>query len=95
MLVFEAVYVHKSWLSVICFYMAFARINVPQVHSRARALKTHNNNNNTLQLRAYQREGVNWLAFNWLQRRGSILADEMGLGKTVQVGDRPWCCTAL
>eukprot|EP00961_Rhodomonas_salina_P200961 2711070-Rhodomonas_salina.1 len=32
----------------------------------------------------FQREGVNWLVFNWLQRRGSILADEMGLGKTVQ-----------
>ena len=36
------------------------------------------------QLRDYQKEGVNWLVFNWLQHRGSILADEMGLGKTVQ-----------
>ncbi|EKX33876.1 hypothetical protein GUITHDRAFT_45412, partial [Guillardia theta CCMP2712] len=42
-------------------------------------------------LREYQREGVNWLIFNWLQRRGSILADEMGLGKTVQaVGFMSW-----
>ena len=42
-------------------------------------------------LRPYQREGVNWLAYNWLQRRGSILADEMGLGKTVQaVGFMQW-----
>ena len=36
------------------------------------------------QLRDYQKEGVNWLVYNWLQHRGSILADEMGLGKTVQ-----------
>jgi len=35
-------------------------------------------------LRAYQLEGLNWLAFNWHQGRNSILADEMGLGKTVQ-----------
>jgi SNF2 family DNA or RNA helicase len=31
-------------------------------------------------LRAYQLEGLNWLVFNWYQRRNSILADEMGLG---------------
>lgn len=39
-------------------------------------------NNN--QLRDYQLEGVNWLLFNWYNRRNCILADEMGLGKTVQ-----------
>ncbi|KAF4701792.1 choline dehydrogenase 2, partial [Perkinsus olseni] len=32
----------------------------------------------------FQIEGVQWLLYNWSQRRGSILADEMGLGKTVQ-----------
>ena len=32
----------------------------------------------------FQKEGVEWLLYNWLQGRGSILADEMGLGKTVQ-----------
>ena len=32
----------------------------------------------------FQREGIQWLLYNWLQGRGSILADEMGLGKTVQ-----------
>mmetsp|Transcript_27904 Transcript_27904/g.44730 ORF Transcript_27904/g.44730 Transcript_27904/m.44730 type:complete len:1362 (-) Transcript_27904:126-4211(-) len=37
-----------------------------------------------LQLRSYQLEGLNWLAFNHAYRRGSILADEMGLGKTCQ-----------
>lgn len=37
-----------------------------------------------LVLREYQLEGLNWLIFNWYQRRNCILADEMGLGKTVQ-----------
>lgn len=40
---------------------------------------------NALKLRSYQVEGLNWLAFNYTQKRGCILADEMGLGKTVQV----------
>jgi len=35
-------------------------------------------------LRSYQLEGVNWLLFNWYNRRSCILADEMGLGKTIQ-----------
>lgn len=36
-------------------------------------------------LRSYQREGVDWLAFNWFQGRNCMLADEMGLGKTLQI----------
>eukprot|EP01083_Nonionella_stella_P000951 2726_1 len=39
----------------------------------------------TGELRSYQKEGVDWLCFNWHQSRCSLLADEMGLGKTVQV----------
>jgi len=35
-------------------------------------------------LRSYQVTAVNWLTFNWANRRNSILADEMGLGKTCQ-----------
>jgi hypothetical protein len=35
-------------------------------------------------LRSYQLEGVNWLLFNWWNKRSCILADEMGLGKTCQ-----------
>ena len=35
-------------------------------------------------LRSYQREGLNWLLFNWYTRQNCILADEMGLGKTIQ-----------
>lgn len=38
----------------------------------------------TLSLRAYQLEGLNWLLWNWYNERPSILADEMGLGKTIQ-----------
>jgi SNF2 family DNA or RNA helicase len=30
-------------------------------------------------LRSYQLEGVNWLLFNWWNKRSCILADEMGL----------------
>lgn len=37
-------------------------------------------------LRAYQLEGLNWLVFNWYQRRNSILADEMGLGALAAPG---------
>jgi len=36
------------------------------------------------ELKSYQKDGVDWLAFNWHQARNSMLADEMGLGKTVQ-----------
>ena len=39
-------------------------------------------NNNVL--RSYQIEGINWMLWNWVNRRNSMLADEMGLGKTVQ-----------
>lgn len=35
-------------------------------------------------LRDYQLEGLNWMVFNWYNRRNCILADEMGLGKTIQ-----------
>jgi len=39
---------------------------------------------NNLRLRSYQLEGVNWLIWNWWNKRSCILADEMGLGKTIQ-----------
>ena len=32
---------------------------------------------NGMRLRQYQLEGVNWLLFQWHQRRSCILADEM------------------
>ena len=35
-------------------------------------------------LRPYQHEGFNWLAFLWQHGLGGILADDMGLGKTLQ-----------
>ncbi|KAF4625788.1 hypothetical protein G7Y89_g12379 [Cudoniella acicularis] len=33
----------------------------------------------------YQREGLNWLLYNFYQKKNVILADEMGLGKTIQI----------
>jgi superfamily II DNA or RNA helicase len=36
------------------------------------------------ELRPYQRDGFQWLAFLWRHRLGGILADDMGLGKTIQ-----------
>ncbi|HET7305087.1 MAG TPA: DEAD/DEAH box helicase [Segeticoccus sp.] len=36
------------------------------------------------ELRPYQRDGYQWLAFLWDHGLGGILADDMGLGKTVQ-----------
>ena len=36
------------------------------------------------ELRPYQAEGFNWLAFLWKHGLGGILADDMGLGKTLQ-----------
>ena len=36
------------------------------------------------ELRPYQRDGFEWLAYLWKNRLGGILADEMGLGKTLQ-----------
>ena len=38
----------------------------------------------SLSLRDYQLDGLNWLANSWCKQNGVILADEMGLGKTVQ-----------
>ena len=34
-------------------------------------------------LRSYQLEGVNWLLFNWWNKRSCILADEMGLVRNI------------
>jgi chromodomain-helicase-DNA-binding protein 4 len=33
----------------------------------------------------YQIEGLNWLLYNFHQKKNVILADEMGLGKTIQI----------
>ncbi|KAJ3596439.1 hypothetical protein NHX12_002846 [Muraenolepis orangiensis] len=38
----------------------------------------------TLILRDYQLDGLNWLAHSWCRCNSVILADEMGLGKTIQ-----------
>ncbi|QQP39891.1 ChromodomainhelicaseDNAbinding protein 1like, partial [Caligus rogercresseyi] len=38
----------------------------------------------SLKLRDYQLDGINWLAHAWCKQNSVILADEMGLGKTIQ-----------
>lgn len=47
-------------------------------------LETSREYRNSNRLREYQLEGMNWLLFNWYNRKNCILADEMGLGKTIQ-----------
>ena len=42
-------------------------------------------------LRGYQLEGVNWLKWNWYNKRSCILADEMGLGALAKIV----CCCIL
>ena len=37
------------------------------------------------QMMPYQMEGLNWLLYNFHQKKNVILADEMGLGKTIQI----------
>jgi len=37
------------------------------------------------QLRPYQKQGFDWLAFLWGHSLGGVLADDMGLGKTLQL----------
>lgn len=37
------------------------------------------------QMMPYQLEGMNWLLYNFHQKKNVILADEMGLGKTIQI----------
>ncbi|KAI9048486.1 hypothetical protein LZ554_007320 [Drepanopeziza brunnea f. sp. 'monogermtubi'] len=37
------------------------------------------------QMMPYQMEGLNWLLYNFHQKKNVILADEMGLGKTIQL----------
>uniref|UniRef100_A0A8C8AUA8 Chromo domain-containing protein n=1 Tax=Otus sunia TaxID=257818 RepID=A0A8C8AUA8_9STRI len=59
------------------------RLPRPQAGSWKKLELSHEYKNHN-QLREYQLEGVNWLLFNWYNRRNCILADEMGLGKTIQ-----------
>ncbi|XP_069508223.1 chromodomain-helicase-DNA-binding protein 6 isoform X2 [Ambystoma mexicanum] len=53
----------------------------PEKWQKLAKSREYKNNN---QLREYQLEGMNWLLFNWYNRKNCILADEMGLGKTIQ-----------
>uniref|UniRef100_A0A669QM54 Chromodomain helicase DNA binding protein 6 n=1 Tax=Phasianus colchicus TaxID=9054 RepID=A0A669QM54_PHACC len=59
----------------ICLFLS---MNLAPKLEKSREYKNSN------QLREYQLEGMNWLLFNWYNRKNCILADEMGLGKTIQ-----------
>ena len=37
------------------------------------------------QIMDYQKDGMNWLLYNFHRQKNVILADEMGLGKTIQI----------
>ncbi|KAJ8344324.1 hypothetical protein SKAU_G00316530 [Synaphobranchus kaupii] len=53
----------------------------PEQWKKLDLMRDYRNGN---ELREYQLEGMNWLLFNWYNRKNCILADEMGLGKTIQ-----------
>ena len=64
---------------------AVPRIPHPLQQPKVRARVDELTFGNDRELREYQKEGVSWMCFNWLQGpRPSLLADEMGLGKTAQ-----------
>lgn len=42
--------------------------------------------NPEIQLREYQKKGLDWMVKLWSYRLGGLLADDMGLGKTIQAG---------
>ena len=56
----------------------------PRLEDYKKIEKSPESFQNGNQLRDYQLEGMNWLAFCWHCHRSCILADEMGLGKTAQ-----------
>ncbi|XP_059917236.1 chromodomain-helicase-DNA-binding protein 2 isoform X1 [Gadus macrocephalus] len=62
------------------------KVSVLKQRPRFVALKTQPTyiGSETLELRDYQLDGLNWLAHSWCRCNSVILADEMGLGKTIQ-----------
>nr|XP_033818866.1 chromodomain-helicase-DNA-binding protein 1 isoform X2 [Geotrypetes seraphini] len=67
--------------------MPFKECKVLKQRPRFVALKkqpSYIGGNDTLELRDYQLNGLNWLAHSWCKGNSCILADEMGLGKTIQ-----------
>ena len=57
---------------------------ITQKMARMLPLRAQPGNMQSGELRAYQLEGINWLASLYVNGASGILADEMGLGKTVQ-----------
>lgn len=81
---------YKKMATSPCFGISAVKRPVADLEGNGGTLAPINNptdeddNSSSLQLRSYQLEGVNWLLWNWWNKRSCILADEMGLGKTIQ-----------
>ncbi len=54
--------------------------------------KTDESTGVNAQLRAYQKQGVDWLHALFQHQLGGVLADDMGLGKTLQILAFLWQC---
>lgn len=85
------VHIHKNRFGTIDPLLKFARIS-PTLESLKEKWQNFQGIQEALpstnfkgQLRPYQQQGVNWLAFLHEYGFHGILADEMGLGKTVQI----------
>ena len=57
-----------------------ANLNGKKKENESIELNSTTESESGFRLRSYQLEGLNWLLFNWWNRRSCILADEMGLG---------------
>lgn len=64
---------HKTWIQTLNAIQSFQTLEKAPLPHKFHA-----------ELRPYQQEGVNWLAFLKKYQFGGILADDMGLGKTLQ-----------
>lgn len=86
---------YKKLIESPCFGVSSVKRHIATLCTEAKSSSTCDDTNDDvledeLRLRAYQLEGVNWLLWNWWNRRSCILADEMGLGKTIQVSRRAY-----
>ncbi|MET0990125.1 MAG: SNF2-related protein, partial [Glaciihabitans sp.] len=68
----------QTWRAAVAGLMALDTVDLSTIDSTPLPASIQ------AEMRPYQREGFNWLAFLWKHQLGGILADDMGLGKTLQ-----------